>query len=122
MPFGARLVEPRKGREQPCLLLVRQPRAVIAYPETEFPTPHYIKAQLYAWWLAAIFDGVAEIVDSHLFNPRTIAQRRRPRGGVGHDDLGLPFSGQVGQALLGSDHDARHIQRLHLDLCLAHPG
>ena len=47
---------------------------------------HYVKAQLDARRLAAVFDGVADIVGPYLFDPGPIAPRRRPGVFGGRDD------------------------------------
>ena len=140
MPFDADLVEPRKRREQAGLLLWREARAVVAYPEAhhrDFGEPfgyaqdrlsravdsltrRFVKAQFNARRLTAVFQSVAEVVGPYLLDPGAVAQHHRP--GLGQHNLGLRCLDLMGQPLLGFGHDTCHVQRSHFHFHLAHFG
>ncbi len=111
MPRGVETVEFREWGEQAGLLLGREAGTVVAHPEAHHPVRLHRRAQFHARRPAAVLDGVAEVVDPHLFNPRAVTQCHRP--GFGQDDLSLVFLDHIGQPPLGFDNEPCRVQWLH---------
>jgi hypothetical protein len=87
---GANLLQSCERGKQLYLLLYAEARAIISHPEADRRglacgrVDQALRAQFYIRWLPTVLDGVADIVDSHLFDSRRVTQPQQRDIAVDH--------------------------------------